>query len=401
MAQVLIDETNLTNIANAIREKSNTTDTYNVTEMSEAIRRIAGGADGLPIGVMLPYGNETPPNNWLICDGRAVSRTDYADLFAVIGTRYGSGDGSTTFNLPNKTGRISMGFGQYDGSHNFVVGTRGGELYHDYNFSHTHTTGNVTLNANQIPSHSHSFTTAGSGSHSHRVYLNGDLSFPFYGHPGWNGENVGNAAKLNCGSGSFNGYPFMTGDAGNHAHTGNCDYTGGSQAHNHGNTGSALSTTKVSAAQPFEVDNWIIKAFQNEDTNTQLLNTLYPVGKVEIFFDNLDHSNHLGFTWERTSIGKVPVGIDSSDTDFNTIGKTGGEKTHTLTANEIPEHKHAYLGYKSNSVSFNGSAQYFATAYGANLSVVTTGGYTGSYGGTQSHNNLQPYEVMAFWKRIS
>ena len=61
------------------------------------------------------------------------------------------------------------------------------------------------------------------------------------------------------------------------------------------------------------------------------LDLVCPIGKIEVFFDDGDHSNYLGFTWERTSIGKVPVGIDNSDTDFDAIGKTGGEKEHTLT----------------------------------------------------------------------
>lgn len=55
-----------------------------------------------PIGAIVPYGGTTAPTGWLVCDGSAVSRTTYASLFSVIGTRYGSGDSSTTFNLPEK-----------------------------------------------------------------------------------------------------------------------------------------------------------------------------------------------------------------------------------------------------------------------------------------------------------
>lgn len=55
----------------------------------------------MPTGTVLPYGGSSAPTGFLMCDGSAVSRTDYADLFDVIGTTYGSGDGSTTFNLPN------------------------------------------------------------------------------------------------------------------------------------------------------------------------------------------------------------------------------------------------------------------------------------------------------------
>ena len=58
-------------------------------------------SDTLPIGTQVAYGGTVPPTGWLICDGSAVSRTTYAELFKVIGTSYGEGDGSTTFNLPN------------------------------------------------------------------------------------------------------------------------------------------------------------------------------------------------------------------------------------------------------------------------------------------------------------
>lgn len=55
----------------------------------------------IPVGIVQAFAGSTTPQGWLLCNGSAVSRTDYADLFAVIGTTYGAGDGSTTFNLPN------------------------------------------------------------------------------------------------------------------------------------------------------------------------------------------------------------------------------------------------------------------------------------------------------------
>ena len=64
-----------------------------------------GGGDSTPIGTVEAYSGSTAPNGYLLCDGSAVSRTTYSDLFSVIGTTYGSGDGSTTFNLPNLKGR--------------------------------------------------------------------------------------------------------------------------------------------------------------------------------------------------------------------------------------------------------------------------------------------------------
>lgn len=125
-------------------------------------------------------------------------------------------------------------------------------------------------------------------------------------------------------------------------------------------------------------------------------NMICPIGKVEVFFDNDDHSDYLGFTWERFGEGKVLVGINSSDSDFNTIGKTIGEKKHTLTVNEMPSHNHNYFAIGgANSLSQN--------------TMVTVGESSGSNlqknvdatGGGQAHNNIQPSIVVAFWKRVS
>lgn len=62
-----------------------------------------------PAGVVVPYAGSSAPSGWIICNGGAVSRTTYAKLFAVIGTTYGTGDGSTTFNVPDLRGRAVFG----------------------------------------------------------------------------------------------------------------------------------------------------------------------------------------------------------------------------------------------------------------------------------------------------
>jgi microcystin-dependent protein len=77
-----------------------------------------------PTGVQVPYAGSTPPPGFLLCDGSAVSRTTYAGLFAVAGTKYGAGDGSTTFNLPGKQGRTSIGAGTGSGLTARVQGTK-------------------------------------------------------------------------------------------------------------------------------------------------------------------------------------------------------------------------------------------------------------------------------------
>jgi microcystin-dependent protein len=68
-------------------------------------------ADRTPVGVISAFGGTVAPDGWLICDGSPLSRTTYADLYAVIGTNFGAGDGSTTFNLPNLEGISLTGVG--------------------------------------------------------------------------------------------------------------------------------------------------------------------------------------------------------------------------------------------------------------------------------------------------
>ncbi len=74
---------------------------------------LAGGttyADN-PIGSIIPFGGDTAPNGWFLCQGQSISRTTYAELFAVIGTSFGAGDGSTTFNIPDMREVVPVGSG--------------------------------------------------------------------------------------------------------------------------------------------------------------------------------------------------------------------------------------------------------------------------------------------------
>jgi microcystin-dependent protein len=81
-----------------------------------ALQQYEAALGGVPIGSMLAYGGPTAPTGWLLCYGQAVSRTTYAALFAVLGTAYGVGDGASTFNLPDKRGRVSIGADNMGGS---------------------------------------------------------------------------------------------------------------------------------------------------------------------------------------------------------------------------------------------------------------------------------------------
>lgn len=105
------------------------------------------------IGTIQMFGGSTPPNGWLLCDGSAVSRTTYATLYAVIGTTYGTGDGSTTFNLPDLRGRAPIGAGSGTGLTARTLGDQSIGMedavvpYHNHTMAHTH---NITSGAHQV-----------------------------------------------------------------------------------------------------------------------------------------------------------------------------------------------------------------------------------------------------------
>lgn len=102
------------------------------------------GGDTLPIGSTVEWWSEEIPENWLVCNGQAVSRMEYEDLFNVLGTTYGSGDGSTTFNLPNIQGRTLIGKSNEEDYS--VLGKTGGEKQH-------------SLTVQEMATHSHSGST--------------------------------------------------------------------------------------------------------------------------------------------------------------------------------------------------------------------------------------------------
>ena len=128
----------------------------------------------------------------------------------------------------------------------------------------------------------------------------------------------------------------------------------------------------------------------------QAINSIYPVGSIIIRDDSQDMSNFMGFTWKKVFAGRVLVGLDTTQTEFNTIGKTGGEKTHKLTIDEMPKHTHTISAgtNATTDANYDRVASAYAGGNPKNLNTSETGG-------TQPHNNLQPYQVVAYWKRIS
>jgi microcystin-dependent protein len=120
------------------------------TNTDVLIRQLQGAygelGSSLPIGSVISYAGSTAPTGWIICDGSAVSRTDYSSLFAAIGTSFGSGDGSTTFNVPDLRGRTPYGKGT--NTDNDALGESDG-------VAEASRTPKTTLTTAQIPAHTH------------------------------------------------------------------------------------------------------------------------------------------------------------------------------------------------------------------------------------------------------
>ena len=199
-----------------------------------------GPPAALPSGMVSMTAASAAPSGWMLCNGSAVSRTTYADLFTAIGTTYGVGNGSTTFNLPDLRGRVPVGTDSSQTEFD-ALGETGGAKTH-------------TLTEAQLPSHTHSInhdhasfsTTDGAGNHNHS----------------WTGVNDSAATY-----GQGGNYPFrIYQDAANNW-TGTQANMGGAGAHNHtidvpnltGTSGSTGSGSAHNNLQPYISINYIIK----------------------------------------------------------------------------------------------------------------------------------------------
>lgn len=123
---------------------------------------------------------------------------------------------------------------------------------------------------------------------------------------------------------------------------------------------------------------------------------IYRVGDIILTTNSTNPKYDYGGTWELWGAGRVPVGIDTSQTEFNEVEKTGGYKKHTLTVDEMPAHNHEI------AIS-NGSTDstYFTYSSGAHKRYYNGQDIIKNTGGGQAHNNLQPYITCYMWKKTS
>ena len=153
---------------------------------------------------------------------------------------------------------------------------------------------------------------------------------------------------------------------------------------------------------------WVLTAL---DRYTTTINVIYPVGSIYMSVNNINPGTYLtGTTWVVWGSGKVPVGVNTAETEFGSVEKTGGEKNHALTINELASHNHTQtqhrhaikaqwpsgstaLMYDSGNGTTETNPNIFYTQY--------TQPTIQNEGGNQAHNNLQPYITCYMFKRIA
>ncbi|MRM89616.1 pilus assembly protein [Faecalicatena contorta] len=200
-------------------------------------------------------------------------------------------------------------------------------------------------------------------------------------------------------------------------------------------TGKGMAVGKVSEKDAFEVGRDADFKGSVMIGGKKLLDMIYPVGSIYMSVKNTNPGTLFGGTWAAWGAGKVPVGINTADDNFNTVEKTGGASTHKLTTAQIPAHSHsipalsgsaASAGAHTHTTDVYGSTGDFsnnatnlwirggasvAAAYGVSKAtksagahthtVTTKAGTSGSAGTSGVHNNLQPYITCYMWKRTA
>lgn len=294
--------------------------TYNGATLISVGGGAGGSGDSTPIGTVQAYAGSTAPNGYLLCDGSAVSRTTYKELFQVIGTTYGTGDGSTTFNLPNIKGKVVVMQDANDTDFD-TLGETGGEKKH-------------TLTIDELAGHQHN-----------QVLVTG---IPF----GFNAPS---------GTGAFNVSVSGSAESGvNNLYT---NSVGGSQPHN--------------IVQPYIVLNYIIKV---QKTEGEVLSEQLPVG-TEVDFDG--DASDIPIGWEEVdnvlyedAIGTTgTVTLSKSRNNFRYIIITAEASGHSISVIVDKTANYAQIGSVYSALGINRTG-FFAKLYDIGSTTITPNAYS-------------------------
>lgn len=237
--------------------------------------------------------NAIPPG-WVECDGRELSRVSYAALFSVIGTAYGAGNGSTTFNVPDASGRTI--FGRDNGRGRLTgAGGLGG------NVGNAGGSETVTLNELQLPSHGHAGSTGGAGGHDH-------------------GGGTGLAGQHSHGG--------VTGNSGGHTHSASSDQQG-----NHAHTGTTDNNGEHSHQQGYAV------GVAGSGSTNRTVSDLAPTGS-RTGIGITDAAGVHQHTFTTADAGAHSHGITVNGVgDHAHVINADGNHAHTITG--VGDHTHA------------------------------------------------------------
>lgn len=260
---------------------------------------VLGIANSVPSGGVLAFARSSAPAGWLVADGSAVSRSTYVDLFNAIGTTFGSGNGSTTFNLPNIQGAVVRG---WNGSGSGVdTGRAFGSMQQPQNQAHTH-----GLTLNPIAAHTHTFTTQGAGGHTHTHTM---------------GANGGHAHSASTSSAGDHAHSASTDAGGSHAHSGT---TSGGGSHQHslpaGSVGpggdSGYGIMASGDDMTYRVAGWSVSQWAGDHSHSFTTSTI---------------GNHTH------TVSIVANGAHTHAVTVNAIA----DHIHSLTINAVADHAHS------------------------------------------------------------
>ena len=369
----------------------------------------------MPAGSVVWYAGSSAPTGWLKADGSAVSRSTYSAAFSALGTAYGAGNGSTTFNLPDLSGRVLVGKDSTQTEFD-QTGETGG-------------VNSVALTTAMMPAHAHTVsvsTTANTSEYATTsfmrlvgvvgtgIYFNhmpgyagggyadvGDSQFPQHWHA-WSASASATTQQAGSSTAHNNLQPYLTLTA--------LVAVGATPTLQ---PGMVLGTTTAGAAP----SGWALAdgSAVSRTSNAALFavaSSAYGAGDGSTTF-NLPNAK-----------GRTVVGQDSSQASFSALGNTGGEKSHTLTVSEMPLHDHTIsLSASGNtsetprSSSMRAVAQVGTWISGTHMVGWAGGGYadySGSFpqhyhaisvatsatssavGSGSAHNELQPYKAVQF-----
>lgn len=362
-----------------------------------------------PVGSISMYGGGSVPDGWLACDGSAVSRSTYSNLFGVLGTTYGGGDGSTTFNVPNLQGRVPLGGGTL-GSDSYSRGDTGGSA-------------TVSLTTAQMPTHSHTVTVdsdahshgsgnlgADSGSHSHGA---GNISADSTSHShgfgnlsavsgGSHSHGVGTLEVVEDGHSHSQGNLSMGTQDTSHSHSGaNLSTSSPNHSHTSGNlsAGSHTHSTNGFASEGGGgTDNWGNVSNMAKDRTSR--NTQGSGANVGGNTGGTSHSHNIsGNTGGQNSSHSHTVSGTTGETS-HTHGVSGDtalalDHTHSVSGSTASDgHIHSASGTladDSHSHTISGSSASDSHNHSAS---------SGNAGSGDAHENRQPYLVVAYMIKI-